>query len=179
MFTRDDAFYVWGILAGSSVGLLATTLGRLYSSAWYALHETRVPLKFAVVRVLLTTGLGVVAALRLPAWLHLAPRWGAAGLTASAGVAGWLEFLLLRRSLDRKIGTTRLPPGYLLRLWTGALLALGAARAVLLLLAGSQLGPIATALLVLLPFGVTYLGASLLFRVPLAYRVIGRTSPGA
>ena len=29
-FGHDDAVYVWGILAGSAVGLLASTLGRLY-----------------------------------------------------------------------------------------------------------------------------------------------------
>src|SRR4030095_12609791 len=40
-FTRDDAQYVWGILAGSAIGLLASTLGRLYSSSYYALRDTR------------------------------------------------------------------------------------------------------------------------------------------
>jgi hypothetical protein len=33
---RRDSRYVWAILAGSAVGLLAQTLGRLYSSAYYA-----------------------------------------------------------------------------------------------------------------------------------------------
>ena len=47
-FRRDDAVYVWGILAGSALGLLASTLGRLYSSTYYALHDTRTPLGFAV-----------------------------------------------------------------------------------------------------------------------------------
>ena len=50
-FTADDSYYVWGILAGSSVGLLATTTARLYSSAFYALQDTRTPFRFAVVRV--------------------------------------------------------------------------------------------------------------------------------
>src|SRR5206468_6664604 len=40
-FKHDAALYVWGILAGSTVGLLASTLGRLYSSTYYALHDTR------------------------------------------------------------------------------------------------------------------------------------------
>ena len=39
------------------------------------------------------------------------PKWGAAGLTASAGVAGWVEFLLLRRGLNRRIGRTGHPAG--------------------------------------------------------------------
>ena len=47
-FRHDDALYVWGILAGSAVGLLASTLGRLYSSAYYALRDTRTPLRYAL-----------------------------------------------------------------------------------------------------------------------------------
>ncbi|HMA22410.1 MAG TPA: murein biosynthesis integral membrane protein MurJ, partial [Gemmatimonadaceae bacterium] len=46
-FTAADSNYAWGILAGSAVGLLATTMGRLYSSTYYALHDTRTPLRFA------------------------------------------------------------------------------------------------------------------------------------
>ena len=49
-FNHADANYVWAILAGSTVGLLASTLGRLYSSTYYALHDTRTPLKYAVVK---------------------------------------------------------------------------------------------------------------------------------
>ena len=55
-FSHADSLYVWGILAGSAVGLLASTLGRLYSSTYYALRDTRTPLRFAVVRVALTIG---------------------------------------------------------------------------------------------------------------------------
>ncbi len=65
-FTHTDAQYVWGILAGSSVGLLASTMGRLYSSAYYALRDTRTPLQFAVLRVALTTVLGYLCAKPLP-----------------------------------------------------------------------------------------------------------------
>src|SRR5438034_8768479 len=93
-FTHSDALYVWGILAGASVGLLASTLGRLYSSTYYALRDTRTPLRYALVRVALTTVLGYLCALPLPRALGIAPIWGAAGLTASAGVAAWIEMLL-------------------------------------------------------------------------------------
>src|SRR5207244_1344053 len=88
--TRDDAVYVWGILAGSAVGLLASTLGRLYASTYYALGDTRMPLNFAVLRVILTTVLGYGFAIPLPRMIGVAPMWGAAGLTASAGIAGWV-----------------------------------------------------------------------------------------
>ena len=43
--------------------------------------------------------------------------WGAAGLTASAGVAGWVEMLLLRRTLNGRIGRTGLPVIFTAKLW--------------------------------------------------------------
>ena len=125
-FGRSDSIYVWGILAGSAVGLLASTMGRLYASAFYALRDTRTPLRFATLRVVLTGAFGWFAALRLPgAARSSGPEWGAAGLTASAGVAGWVEFVLLRRRLGARIGPTGLPAGLLPRLWASAVIAAG------------------------------------------------------
>jgi putative peptidoglycan lipid II flippase len=163
-FTRHDSDYVWAILAGSAVGLLASTMGRLYSSTYYALRDTRTPLKFAVIRVALTTGLGYLCALPLPHWLGLDARWGAAGLTASAGVAGWVEFTLLRRALNRRIGTTGLPASLAGRLWGSAAIAAAAGWGTKLLVSSPAARP--PALLVgvatlgvygLVYFGVTYL----------------------
>src|SRR5262249_59607916 len=87
-----DAQYVWGILAGSAVGLMAQTVGRLYSSAYWALRDTLTPLRFATMRVALTTALGCLFALPagaplLPRLLGLDPRWGAAGLPPPARFA--------------------------------------------------------------------------------------------
>jgi len=133
-FTRTDTMFVWGILAGSGVGLLASTLGRLYSSTYYALHDTRTPLKFALVRVGLTTALGWLFAFPLPRLLGIDPRWGGAGLTASAGIAGWVEFTLLRTRLNARIGRTGLAARYVVRLWVVAVVAAGAAFALKLAL---------------------------------------------
>ncbi|MFN2378025.1 MAG: murein biosynthesis integral membrane protein MurJ, partial [Candidatus Binatia bacterium] len=95
-FSAADATWVWGILAGSSVGLLASTLGRLYSSVYYALHDTRTPLRYATTRVLIGTTLGYFASLHLPALVGVDAKWGVAFLTAASGAAGWVEFVLLR-----------------------------------------------------------------------------------
>jgi len=122
-FGRHDVSFVWSVLAGSSVGLLATTSGRLYSSAFYALRDTRTPLNFAIIRVVLTVALGYLFALPLPRLLGIDQRWGVAGLTLSAGIAGWVEFTLLRRALQARIGTVVASVPRVLRLWVSALIA--------------------------------------------------------
>jgi len=122
-FRHADAVYVWAVLAGSAVGLLATALGRLYSSAFYALLDTRTPLRFALIRVVLTIALGVPFALYLPRWIGIDPKWGVAGLTASAGIAGWVEFVLLRNGLGKRIGKTSLTASFTARLWIVAFTA--------------------------------------------------------
>jgi putative peptidoglycan lipid II flippase len=162
-FTHDDSNYVWAVLAGSAVGLLATTLGRLYSSTYYALRDTRTPLRYAVVRVSLTTVLGYLCAIPLPRWLGVDARWGMAGLTASAGVAGWVEFVLLRRTLNRRIGPTGLPVSLTARLWSSAALAASAGWAVKAVI--GHHGPIPTAAAVLGVYGVVYFAATYLMGV--------------
>ena len=153
-FSHDAANYVWAILAGSTVGLLASTLGRLYSSTYYALRDTRTPLHYATLRVILTTVLGYLCALPLPPLLGLDPKWGVAGLTASAGVAGWIEFTLLRRKLNRRIGRTGLPLSLVAKLWLGAIVGAAVAWGFKLLL--PRLHPLPLAIIVLGSYGVTY-----------------------
>src|SRR5258708_11172649 len=84
-----DALYAWGILAGSAFGLLASTIGRLYSAAFYAMHDTRRPLNFAVIRVTLTVILGYLAAVPLTNALGIDKHWGTAGLSPTARLARW------------------------------------------------------------------------------------------
>ncbi len=162
-FRHGDSNYVWGILAGSSVGLLASTLGRLYSSTYYALRDTRTPLRYAVVRVFLTITLGYVCAIWLPRWLAIEARWGVAGLTASAGVAGWIEFALLRRTLNARIGRTGLPAALVAKLWGAAALAASLAWAAK---AGLRLSsPFLGSICVLVAYGLAYLALAWAFRI--------------
>jgi putative peptidoglycan lipid II flippase len=50
---------------------------------------------------------------------------GAVGLTLSAGLAGWVEFLLLRWALQKRIGSTALPNHYPTKIWAAAFCAAG------------------------------------------------------
>ncbi len=171
-FSADDTQYVWYFLIGSTVGLLAATMGRLYSSAFYALRDTRTPLRYATVRVLLTAGLGVFGALYLPGLLHLPARSGALGLTGSAGIAGWIEFALLRRGLAERIGECRLPKGLLPRLWASAAAAVGVGLLAKLALPDAR--PIPRAIVVLGLFGAVYLGSTLALGVSEARQALAR-----
>src|SRR5919206_238016 len=150
-FDREATVYVWAILAGSAVGLLASTLGRLYASTFYALHDTRTPLRYAVARVFLTTVLGYLFSLPLPDALGVPRQWGAVGLTASAGIAGWVEFALLRRGLNRRIGRTGIPFSYVSKLWLSAAASAAVAWGIRLLV--GHVHPIPLAVLVLMPYG--------------------------
>lgn len=163
-FTRGDAVYVWGILAGSAVGLLASTLGRLYSSTYYALKDTRTPLRFAIVRVALTTLLGYLFAIPLPPAIGIDARWGVAGLTASAGIAGWVEFVLLRSRLNRRIGQTGLPVSFAAKLWSAAVASAAVGWAIKLAI--GQVHTIILAALVLIPYGLTYFAVASLWGLP-------------
>jgi putative peptidoglycan lipid II flippase len=162
-FSEQDVLFVWAALAGSGVGLLAQTMGRLYSSTFYALRDTRTPLRFALVRVALTLCLGYLCALPLPRALGIVHNWGVAGLTASAGIAGWVEFALLRRGLQARIGHVDFSAVRVLKLWAAALTA-----ALLSLLLEWRLhfaSPVLRGLLILVPFGVIYLSITRLLGV--------------
>ena len=122
-FQATDTRYVWAVLAGSAVGLIATTVGRFYASAFYALGDTRMPARFAYVRIALVIVLGFAMALGLPPLLHLDPSWGTPGLTLSAGLAGWVEFAMLRSALRTRIADFDVPLSFVLRCWTMAIAA--------------------------------------------------------
>ena len=186
-FRADDTLLVWYILAGSTVGLLAVTLGRLYSSTFYALRDPKTPLQFAIVRVCLTATLGVIFAfpgqpyiVALLRFLHLQiPQLtegdallGSVGLTASAGIAGWIEFLMLRRALARRIGAVRLAPSFLARLWIAALVAAAAGMACDRFL--PRMHHILHAILVAGAFGAVYFAAAMAMGVAEARATMGR-----
>lgn len=176
-FSSGDTLYVWGILAGSAIGLVASTVGRLYTSAYYALRDTRTPLRFAVVRVILTTILGCLCALPhgaplLPRLLAIAPRWGVAGLTASAGFSAWIEFLLLRSRMNQRIGHIPFAAAYFAKLWASAAVAAAAAW-------GLKLGlhphnPLISGAVILIPYGLIYLGLTALLGVGQAGALVKR-----
>ena len=171
-FNAADSRYVWAILAGSAVGLLASTLSRLTSSTFYAMKDTRTPLRYALVRVGLTTVLGFGAAMAIPAIFGIDTKWGAAGLTATAGFAGWVEFALLRRRLAGTIGATHFQKGYLPKLYTAAGLAGAVGVALFFVFGAGGARPLFSAAVVLIPYCLIYGLMTVGFRIPTAMALL-------
>jgi len=173
-FTADDTREVWIILAGSAIGLSAGTQGRLLASAFYALGDTKRPLYAALVRVAFTGIAGYAFALPLRASFGYGPAWGAFGLTASAGVAAWIEFELLRRWLSARIGRVPVPGKLGLGASAAALIAgaagYGAWRGAIALGGDTTLSSLAA----IATFGALYLGAMILAKVPEARGLVRR-----
>ncbi|AZZ38257.1 murein biosynthesis integral membrane protein MurJ [Bdellovibrio sp. qaytius] len=169
-FDQDTSLYVWRILGGSAIGLLATTLGRLYSSAFYSLRDTRTPLRFSIIRVLLTTALGYLMGLKLPQIMGLQASWGTAGLTASAGIAGWVEFMLLRKKLNSIIGETGVPVLVITKIWIAALASAAVGFIIKLQLTGTH--PFINGAVILSVYGVLYFAICALFKITEAEQIL-------
>ena len=123
-----------------------------------------------MIRVALTMVLGATFAFGVPRWFGLDPHWGAAGLSASAGLAAWVEFTLLRRRLNARIGETGLPARFTITLW-----GLAAASAVLALLVQRSTGDwrrMAAGVAVIAVYGTAYMGGAMLLRVPEAHGIV-------
>lgn len=187
VFSSQSTLYVWYILIGYSVGLLAGTLSRLYSSAFYAMNDTRTPLMFALVRVTSAAALGWLLAFPLRGYVvrffsdvlglplfelpgvDARVALGAVGLAFASGVVSWLELGLLRRALQKRVGPIPVAFALQMKLWGSALIAatgsIAFARLVLVRYL-PDLHPIPAAVGVAGIFGTVYLGLALVLGVP-------------
>jgi putative peptidoglycan lipid II flippase len=197
-FTHDTTLVVWYILMGASVGLLVATLGRLYSSAFYALHDTRTPFRYAMARVFGGAGLAFLFAFPLrPMFAHAvralglplpgveggATVLGIVGITLASACAAWIEFLLLRRGIRRRLGKGESTRAYMIKLWASAIAA-GIAAVIVdrylarPLAASLPLSKIVEAVLTCGMFGVVYFGVGLLLGIPEVKATLGRLKRG-
>jgi putative peptidoglycan lipid II flippase len=172
-FTASDSSYVWAILAGSAIGLVASTQSRLFGVAHFAMGDTTTPFRFTLVRLAAGTILGYSGAVLLPAALTIDPKWGAAGLTTAGGIAGWIELWLLRASLRRRVGDVTPPFSYAWQLWIVALVAAGAAR--LLHEVGPRMSPLVAGLVVLPLYGLLFLAGTRVLGIGFSGRLRLRT----
>jgi len=171
-FDLNDSWLVYLVLAGYSLGLLATTMSRLLQNAFYALNDTKTPAKIAVLRVVVSTAIAVPLMFFLDQYsvsttagidavgdnLYL----GAIGLALGATGGAWLELWRLVRSLRGRIEEFTLPWPSVKRMIGTALLAAGPSGLIWFLLPPWHVG--LKALVVVFVYAFIYLGASYLLK---------------
>jgi putative peptidoglycan lipid II flippase len=165
-FGARDTELVWFILAGSALGLVANTQGRLLASALFVVGAPRRAMYAGLARVAIGIALGTAVVLPLRDAFGYSIAWGAFGLTAAASVAGWVEYVLLLRWLRAQIGAVEVPTRLALGAFAAAALAGGAGYGTTLL--ARELG-VATwlgALAAVAVFGGVYLGVMAIAKVP-------------
>lgn len=172
-FDRADTLTVYFVLVAFSIGLVASTGTRLFSSTFYALRDTRTPARFAIVRVVLAATLGFL----LMSQFEPIPEFGigggmfsgvrvngqslgAVGLALGSGIAAWVEWALLKRKLREKLGGVGAGASKVARMFLAAGAGAAAGWGVRLLL--GELHPIATGLVVFAVFGALYLALGIL-----------------
>lgn len=118
-FDLDDTWQVYFVLAAYSLGMTATTVGRLLQNAFYALSDTKTPAKIAVWRVAISGLIGAALMFLLDRFsvsdvLGIAAegeplRLGAVGLALGSAVGAWVELWRLVAALRQHEPRFRLP----------------------------------------------------------------------
>jgi putative peptidoglycan lipid II flippase len=175
-FTATDTIWTHTVLIGYSVGLMASTGTRLFSSAFFALEDTRTPAKFAAVRVAVAASLGAGLMLVGREFTIAGNSMGVAGLALGSGIAAWLEWSLLRRHLRVRIGNVLPPLPVLLKMAGAASAAAAVGRATGMLL--PELPALIAGAIVLGTFGISYFAVAAGLGLPEVNRFLARMRPG-
>ena len=174
-FSNTDTQIVWLVLMGFSIGLLASTQGRLYSSVFYALKDTKTTLRFAIIRIILNSSLAYFFAFVLFPKLNIPLIYHTSGLTIASGLSGWVEFKLLKNRLESIIGAIPKSFSYLSKLFTAALVSAFVSWFIKLAIHHYfHLHPILNAVVIFSFFGILYFSLSYLFKVELAEQIFKR-----
>ncbi len=170
-FGLTDNWLVYAVLAGYSLGVVATTVSRLLQNGFWALRDTKTPAKVAVLRVIISTLVAVplmflLDRLSVSETLGLAPEdqplfFGAVGLGIGASIAAWIELWRLQVLLRRRLASFALPWRSALKMTGLAAAAMGPAFLLWWLLPAWHV--IVVAALVVGTYGFAYLGLARLF----------------
>jgi len=171
-FGEGDMIIVWWILGAYSIGLIASTATRLYSSSFFALHDTRTPARIAILRVTIAAVIGAAATLYIRLVDPNFAYWGPVVLAGGAGVSAWVEWTFLRAGLRERIAGVGIGRRPLTQLLVAALLAALIGRGIAWLTPG--MNHILRAVVVLGPYGVAYFALARLFGFEEAASVVRR-----
>ena len=160
-FDADDTMLVGGVLAAYGIGLLGQSTVKLFASGFYAMRDTRTPVRIAIISLVIS---GVLS------WFFMR-RLGPAGIALGSSIGGTLNTVLHLYDLDRRIGTILQRTDWRIvgLVVVAALIAVALGSGVDQLVAAGW-RPIPRAIAVLGIFGVAYGALTLAFRHPDAIR---------
>ena len=160
-FAAADTALVGGVLAAYGVGLLGQACVKLFQSGFYALRDTRTPVKIASASLILSSALAYV----------LMRRFGPAGIALGSSLGATVNVVFHLRDLDRRVGAILGRTEW--RAFGVSLLVSGVAAAAALgvVRIAAQAGPLTAALLALAIFGAVYFGGTIALRHPDARRL--------
>lgn len=161
-FTADDTKLVWPVMAVMALGLFATTRARLFTSAFWAMGDTRTPAFIALMRVTVSATAGLFIIFYLKDQFAWRPETAAAALAGATVCGGLIEIYLVRRILVKKIGPLKSNSRQDLKVLSVAVFAGLLARGSSYIPVGY---PLAQGLLALAAFGATYLLGTYLLRI--------------
>lgn len=95
-FGADDAQVTAYVLMGYALGVPAYVAGKVFSTSYYAQHDTVTPVKIAIACALTNIALALV----------LIQFMGVAGIALSTGLCGWLQYALFMRGLKKNEKTS-------------------------------------------------------------------------
>lgn len=171
-FGPDDTSWTHFVLIGYSIGLIASTGTRLFSSTYFALQDTKTPAKYAAARVAVAAALGAGLMLVFRNFEVAGHPLSPAGLTLGSGLAAWLEWYLLRRELGSRIGEVLPPMSALMKMVAAAVVASAVALPIGLFL--PDISTIIGGGIVLVAFVLVYFGVAAALRVPEVHGIMRR-----
>jgi putative peptidoglycan lipid II flippase len=159
-FDADDTVLVGGVLAAYGIGLLGQSTVKLFASGFYAMRDTRTPVRIAIVSLVIS---GILS------WFFMR-RFGPAGIALGSSIGATLNTALHLYDLDKRIGTILQRSDWRIigLVVVASLLAAGLAVGMGQVAAAWR--PIPRGIAVLGIFGVAYGALSLAFRHPDAIR---------
>jgi putative peptidoglycan lipid II flippase len=90
-FDAADAQVTAYVLMGYALGVAPYVCGKVFSTAYYAQHDTVTPVKIGIVCALANIGLALI----------FIQFMGVAGIALATGICGWLQFILFMRGLKK------------------------------------------------------------------------------
>ncbi|HKE91813.1 MAG TPA: murein biosynthesis integral membrane protein MurJ [Gemmatimonadales bacterium] len=161
-FSDSDTAVVGGVLSAYGVGLLGQSTVKLFASGFYALRDTKTPVKIASFSLVVSSVL---------AYVFMRMFNGPAGIALGSSLGQTLNVVLHLKDLDIRIGRVLGSADW--RAFGISIVAalLSGAAGVVAARLGAGLGPIPLALLALGSFGVTYAAVTFALRHPDATRL--------